>query len=124
MVVRLMTDETDHIYGITGQKIILPQGEEKDVKLSPAISVGSSVDCDITLKSKYISRKQMTIIEEVKSDIMKSSQHNKHNFSIVCLSQTNFTTITYPHRVKAGTGLIFFGRDIKYQMTGCERTES
>ena len=27
MVVRLLVDETDHIYGITGQKILLPQGQ-------------------------------------------------------------------------------------------------
>ena len=119
MVVRVMIDDSDHIYGITGQKIILPQGQEKDVKLCPAIIVGSSSESDIPLKSKYISRKQMVIIEELKSDVMKSSQHNKHNFSIVCLSQTNFTTISYPHRVKAGVGLIFFGGDVKYQMMSC-----
>lgn len=119
MVVRILVDDSDHIYGITGQKLLLPQGQEKDVKLSPAVVFGSSPESDITLKSKYISRKQMVIIEETKSDVMKSSQHNKHNFSIVCLSQTNFTVITYPHRVKAGVGLIFFGGDIKYQMMSC-----
>ena len=61
----------------------------------------------------------MTIVEEDKYDLIQSSQHNKYNFSIVCLSQTNFTTVSYPHRVKTGVGLIFYGRDIKYQMLSC-----
>lgn len=44
----------------------MPEGQEKDVRLPPAIMVGSSADCDLTLKSKYISRKQMVIIEDVR----------------------------------------------------------
>ena len=55
---------------------------------------------------------------------MKGSDINKHNFSLVCLSQTNFTTVTYPNRVKTGVGLIFYANDIKYQMLSCEKTES
>ena len=87
----MIADHPDQIYGITGQKILLPHGKQQDVKLSPAIIVGSSSDNDITLKNKYISRKQMIITEEQKA--LKGSDMNKHNFSVVCLSQTNFTTI-------------------------------
>ena len=37
------------------------------MKLPPVVLVGSAGDCDFVLKSKYISRKQMLIIEEKKS---------------------------------------------------------
>jgi hypothetical protein len=86
--------------------------------------VGSSPECDIVLKSKYVSRRQMVLVEDVKPDKIKSSDANKYQFSLICLSQTNFTVISYPYRVKAGVGLIFFGKDIKYQILSYERTES
>ena len=64
MVVHLYNaDKTvDQIIGVTGQKLVLAEGEERDVKLPPAVLVGSAGDCDLVLKSKYISRKQMLII--------------------------------------------------------------
>lgn len=73
MILRVSTLDLaiDQILGVTGQKLIMPGGLEKDVKLPPAVMVGSSQDCDIVLKNKYISRKQMLIIEEVKSGKIK-----------------------------------------------------
>lgn len=46
MVVRLATPDNanEKIIGITGQKIIFDQGEEKQVKNPPAILVGSSAE--------------------------------------------------------------------------------
>lgn len=109
----------DQIVGVTGQKLIMPGGEEKDVKLSPAVLLGSAADCDIVLKNKYISRKQMAIIEDLKTGKMKES--DKYNFSLVCLSQTNFTIISYPHETKAYVGLIFYGQNVKYQVIKYEK---
>jgi len=35
---------------------------------------------------------------------------------MVCLSQTNFTSLSYPIKIKAGVGLIFFAENVKYQI--------
>lgn len=117
-------DSEDQIIGVTGQKLILPEGEEKDVKKPPIVMIGSAVDSDIVLKSKYISRKQMIIIEDRKPDkMLKLSPVKSYNFSIVCLSSTNFTVVKHPQRLKASVGLIFFAGDVKYQILRCEKIE-
>ena len=76
--------------------------------------VGSSVECEVVLKSKYISRRQMMIIESIQSDKIKQSESSKYNYFMVCLSLTNFTSMSYSQRTKAGTGLIFFAHSVKY----------
>jgi len=38
----------------------------KMVKMVPVVMVGSGIDCDLAINSKYVSRKQMLIIEEEK----------------------------------------------------------
>jgi hypothetical protein len=38
-----LDNSIDQIIGVTGQKIILGEGHEKEVKLPPAVVVGSSV---------------------------------------------------------------------------------
>ena len=63
----------------------------------------------------------MLIIEDRKHDKIKISDSSKYNFSVVCLSQTNFTSLSYPIRVKAGVGLIFFANSVKYQIMNLER---
>lgn len=89
--------------------------------MPPVVLIGSSADCDIVLKSKYISRKQLAIIEDKRQEKLKNSDSSKYNFSIVCLSQTNFTSISYPTKIKVGVGLIFFGENTKYQVMNIER---
>jgi hypothetical protein len=79
--------------------------------------VGSASDCDLQLKSKYISRKQMLIIEDRRT--VKQTEADRYSYSIVCLSLTNFTSVRYQRRTKAAVGLIFFGDEVKYQIVGC-----
>ena len=47
------------------------------------------------MKNDYISRRQFMIIEE------------EEGFSLVCISPSNFTSITYPYEIKIKTGMIF-----------------
>jgi hypothetical protein len=37
--------------------------------------VGSAMDCDLIIKTKYISRKQMLIIEDIKQDKTKQTEY-------------------------------------------------
>lgn len=122
MVIHLQNQDQsiDQIIGVTGQKLILPQGVERDVKLPPVVLVGSANDCDFVLKSKYISRKQMLITEQKKP--FKQIQQ-KCNYYIVCLSLTNFTLLQYPYRVRAAVGMIFYAEGTKYQIIGCQKEE-
>jgi hypothetical protein len=63
----------------------------------------------------------MSIIEERKSEKLKETECR---FTIVCLSQSNFTIVSHPQRTKAVVGTIFFGKNIKYQILLCEKIET
>lgn len=86
------------------------------VRFVPSIMVGSAVDSDLIIKTKYISRKQMLIIEDIKQDKTKQTEYEPMFFSIVCLSQTNPTIFVSPNRIKAHPGTIFFTHNVKYQI--------
>jgi hypothetical protein len=62
----------------------------------------------------------MSIIEDRKSEKLKETECR---FTIVCLSQSNFTIVSYPQRTRALVGTIFFGKSIKYQILFCEKME-
>lgn len=65
----------------------------------------------------------MAIIEDKKFEKQKETSVEKYNFSIICLSQSNFTIIAYPKKIKAQVGLLFFGKSVKYQILACEKIE-
>ena len=50
------------------------ENQTKSVQVKPVIFVGSSVDNDIVIKSKYVSRKQLMIVEDKKADKTKDKE--------------------------------------------------
>ncbi len=59
----------------------------------PTVIFGSSIDSDVKIKNKYVSRKQFMLIEEDEKVLPGSSAHPP--FSLVCLSSSNFTMVIY-----------------------------
>jgi hypothetical protein len=68
------------------------EGKRHNIKHPPTIIFGSSVDSDIKIKNKYVSRKQFMVIEE-EEKLIPSKGHLQ--FSLVCLSSSNFTMVKY-----------------------------
>lgn len=81
------------------------QNQRIKTKHVPTVIFGSSMDCDIKIKNKYVSRKQFMIIEEDEKGF--SSQQSRLPFSIVCLSSSNFTMVSYQREEKLKVGMIF-----------------
>ena len=81
------------------------EGKKASVKHSPTIIFGSSVDSDIKIKNKYVSRKQFMVIEEEDEKLV--TNETILPFSLVCLSSSNFTMVKYNREVKLRAGVIF-----------------
>lgn len=61
------TTEVIQLNGAT----VTQDNQTKPVQIKPAVFVGSSVDNDIVIKSKYVSRKQLMIVEDKKLEKSK-----------------------------------------------------
>jgi hypothetical protein len=96
-------------------ELIKHDSVERAVQTKPVIFVGSAADNDIVIKSKYVSRKQVMIIEDRKAEKTKEKDEPQF-FSVVCLSQTNFTSVKYPRVFKLHIGDIFYCEGVKYQV--------
>ena len=80
------------------------------------VMVGSSADNEIVVNSKYVSRRQLMLVEETKRESKTEKSNDHRHFFVICLSQTNFTTVKYPKAIKLQVGLMFYLEDIKYQV--------
>jgi hypothetical protein len=95
-----MIPQTKVIHGsriiVNGEAVQLDDTMNKhECRYSPTIRFGALPDSEIFIKNDYISRRQFMLIEEEKG------------YSLVCLSPSNFTSITYPHEIKVKPGMIF-----------------
>ena len=81
------------------------EGKRASVKHSPTTIFGSSVDSDIKINNKYVSRKQFMVIEEEDEKLV--TKEAILPFSLVCLSSSNFTMLKYNREVSLRTGTIF-----------------
>lgn len=81
------------------------EGKRHNIKLPPTIIFGSSVDSDIKIKNKYVSRKQFMVIEEEDEKLVLNQTNLP--FSLVCLSSSNFTMVKYNREVRLRVGMIF-----------------
>lgn len=98
---KLIVDEE---FEISGEYTMI-SGSKVKTKHPPTVIFGSSVDSDVRIKNKYVSRKQFMIIEE--DEISSKENSSLLPFSLVCLSSSNFTMITYNREEKLWPGMIF-----------------
>jgi hypothetical protein len=94
----------NEVFEISGHDTMI-EGKRQKTKHPPTIIFGSSVDSDIKIKNKYVSRKQFMVIEEEDEKVMSSKAHL--SFSLVCLSSSNFTMVKYDREVRLRVGMIF-----------------
>jgi hypothetical protein len=92
------------VFELSGEDTMI-EGKKASVKHAPTIIFGSSVDSDIKIKNKYVSRKQFMVIEEEEEKLV--TKEAILPFSLVCLSSSNFTMLKYNREVRLRTGMIF-----------------
>ena len=63
---------------------------DKKVRKPPVVMVGSSADNEIVVNSKYVSRRQLMLVEETKRESKTEKSNDHRHFFVICLSQTNF----------------------------------
>jgi hypothetical protein len=100
---------------VSGEGVKTDAGE-RPLQSKPVVFVGSAADNDIVIKSKYVSRKQLMLVEERRPEKGKEKEGDLRSFSAVCLSQTNFTSVKHPRTFKLHVGDIFFCGKAKYQL--------